>query len=235
MATVKATDWFKVQGWMVSDLRLSGWELVIFAIVYTFASSDACAYKGGIRLLMRWTGLSRNTVRECLRDLEKRGLIVAHRGDMDGVPSVSFTIGGGMGQPLTHTGQQLTHTGQPLTGDGSTTDPGMGQPLTPEHNKEHNKEHKKKSIKEDFDFLGALLGLGVTQKTATDWLAVRRKKGGVNTETAFNAVAREIAKSGKTAEECIALSAANSWIGFKAEYLKNETNNRYRIVTYGKQ
>ena len=73
-----------------------------------------------------------------------------------------------------------------------------------------------------FDFYKSLLSLGVTEQTAKDWMQVRKEKRAANTETAFRRIQQEIAKTGLTAEECIRLSAENSWQGFKAEWLQNK-------------
>lgn len=73
-----------------------------------------------------------------------------------------------------------------------------------------------------FDFYKALLAIGVQEQTAKDWMQVRKEKRAANTETAFRRIGQEIAKTGLTAEECIRLSAENSWQGFKAEWLQNK-------------
>jgi DNA-binding MarR family transcriptional regulator len=73
-----------------------------------------------------------------------------------------------------------------------------------------------------FDFYKSLLSIGVNEQTAKDWMQVRKEKRAANTETAFRRIQQEIAKTGLTAEECIRLSAENSWQGFKAEWLQNK-------------
>lgn len=76
-----------------------------------------------------------------------------------------------------------------------------------------------------FHFRTALIGLGVEPKTADDWLKVRKAKKGVNTETAFGAIEREIKKAieaGYSANACIVLAAEKSWVGFKFEWAQKE-------------
>lgn len=75
-----------------------------------------------------------------------------------------------------------------------------------------------------FDFLKAIVDLGVTLQTASDFMAVRKKKGAANTVTAFNQIKAEVTKAiagGATAEECIQMAAANSWQGFNYEWYCN--------------
>ena len=85
---------------------------------------------------------------------------------------------------------------------------------------------KGSSAKKKFDFKQALIAIGVTEQTATDWMAVRKAKGAANTETAFKGIHREILASGATAEECILLSVENSWRGFKAEWMANQQRSQ---------
>ena len=73
-----------------------------------------------------------------------------------------------------------------------------------------------------FDFYKALRELGVSQEVADAWMQVRKAKKAVNTEIAFNAIAKEIAKAGKPADTCIRLAVEKSWCGFKAEWLEND-------------
>ena len=79
-----------------------------------------------------------------------------------------------------------------------------------------------------FDFYKSLLDLGVEPDVADAWMQVRKAKKALNTEIAFKSIAAEIAKSGKTANECIRTAVIESWRGFKAEWLpenKTQANN----------
>lgn len=71
-----------------------------------------------------------------------------------------------------------------------------------------------------FDFKNEFLKIGVNEKIIIDWLKVRKLKKASNTETAFNAIKKEIELSGLTANMCIQKSAENGWSGFKAEWVK---------------
>lgn len=76
--------------------------------------------------------------------------------------------------------------------------------------------------REGFDFLEALVQLGVTRQVAEDWMKVRHTKRATNTETAFRNIAAEIAKSGRPADDCIRFVVERSWSGFKADWLLND-------------
>lgn len=68
-----------------------------------------------------------------------------------------------------------------------------------------------------------LLNLGVNEKIASDWLKVRRGKA-TNTETAFNAIKKEILKTKANPNDCISMAVKYSWKGFEAEWYFNKLN-----------
>ena len=87
MATVSSQDWFKIQGWMATELHLSGGELLAYALVHQFTRpKDGKVYTGGVPYLAKFTGKSINTARRYLQNLERKGLIKAECGTANGVP-----------------------------------------------------------------------------------------------------------------------------------------------------
>lgn len=80
MAKISDKDWFKIQGWMVNQLGLTGSELVAFALVFNLSRTEEGLYKGGIMYLAKWLGCCKDTARETLHSLEGKGLIHALRG-----------------------------------------------------------------------------------------------------------------------------------------------------------
>lgn len=65
----------KIMPFMVEELGLKGNELIIYAIIYSFSSSDCGRYSGGIEYLMQWTSLSKQGVINVLQSLRDKGLI----------------------------------------------------------------------------------------------------------------------------------------------------------------
>ena len=72
-----------------------------------------------------------------------------------------------------------------------------------------------------FDFRRSLLALGVSAEVADAWLQVRKGKRATNTQIAFEATAREIAKAGISADDCIRIAVERSWSGFSADWIKD--------------
>lgn len=89
--------------------------------------------------------------------------------------------------------------------------------------KQGNNIRPKEDIYTDRDFLAGLIALGVNPETADAWMVVRHKAKAVSTRVAFNGIAREVAKSGLPAEDCIRTAVERSWRGFKAEWLRRDT------------
>jgi hypothetical protein len=86
------------------------------------------------------------------------------------------------------------------------------------------------NVKENtFSFRSALLSLGVDSVLADEWLKVRKAKKAVNTETAFNALKREVEKSGLVANICIKIAVEKSWSGFNAEWINNTINQKKQV------
>ena len=68
-------EWFMVYGWMASQLKLSGNELLIYAIIYSFNMRDRllCASQDWIAAKC---GCSRKAVNEGIDRLVKKGLVL---------------------------------------------------------------------------------------------------------------------------------------------------------------
>lgn len=102
--------------------------------------------------------------------------------------------------------------------------------------KQDNKEKEiNKSIsKKKFNFKQALIDLGIDEHIVDDWLLVRKNKKATNSETAFNAIKKQIELSGASANDCITLSVEHSWAGFKAEWYNNIRSNDETLFNQNK-
>ena len=64
----------------------------------------------------------------------------------------------------------------------------------------------------------------MTAEVADAWLKVRHNKRASNTKIAFDGIAREIAKTGAPADDCIRMAVERSWQGFRADWY-NESSS----------
>ena len=64
-----------IQGWMRTDLKLSGNELIVYAIIYGFSQSKQGAFTGALQYLADWVGCSKRTVMRTLNRLVEEKFI----------------------------------------------------------------------------------------------------------------------------------------------------------------
>ena len=216
---VKDNTFVTIQGWMM-NLGLTLEETMIYAIIWQFSCNGKSTFVGDRAYLEEWVGKDKSTVRRYLRTLKKKGL-VDYDNPGNGKAFCNYCVTDAsvdriQNAPVPHTKCSGTANKMPR----STNDIIDNYIINPETISPGS-----------FDFYGALLEIGVTEQTATDWMTVRKKLKASNTLTAFKTLVSEIEKSGKTPEECVALSAANSWRGFKAEWLTDEKSPAPKVIS----
>ena len=70
---VREDNYFAVQGWMVTELKLKGNALMLYAIIYGFSQTTNTAFTGSVDYLCEWLGgVSRPTVINTLDNLVKQ-------------------------------------------------------------------------------------------------------------------------------------------------------------------
>lgn len=68
-------NYINIQGWMKTELGLTGQRLMVYAIVYGFCQDGESSYTGGLKYIMDWCGCCKNTARTILHELTEEGLI----------------------------------------------------------------------------------------------------------------------------------------------------------------
>ena len=64
-----------IQGWMRTELKLSGNELIVYAIIYGFSQNKQGKFTGSAQYLADWVGCTRRTVMTILNKLVEAKLI----------------------------------------------------------------------------------------------------------------------------------------------------------------
>lgn len=82
-----------------------------------------------------------------------------------------------------------------------------------------------------------LIGEGVDEQHAKDWMRVRKDKGAKTlTLTAWKTVKTEADAAGMTPAQAVKMSAENSWQGFKASWVQVATGrNKIRVTQLPRQ
>ena len=62
-------NYITIQGWMRTDLKLSGNELIVYAIIYGFSQNKQGEFTGSAQYLADWTGCSRRHIMRILSKL----------------------------------------------------------------------------------------------------------------------------------------------------------------------
>ena len=68
-------NYILIQGWMRSEMGLSGAALLVYATIYGFSQTGNCYYSGSIDYLAEWAGVQRRQVMRILKELTESGYI----------------------------------------------------------------------------------------------------------------------------------------------------------------
>ena len=82
---VNRENYISLQGWMITDLKLKGNELIIYACIYGFSQAENQVFSGSLQYLADWTNSTKQGVLKCLKSLVEKGLIVKKDNIINGV------------------------------------------------------------------------------------------------------------------------------------------------------
>lgn len=68
-------NYITIQGWMRTDLKLSGNELIVYAIIYGFSQNKQGEFTGSVQYLADWVGCTKRTVTTILRKFVDEELV----------------------------------------------------------------------------------------------------------------------------------------------------------------
>ena len=68
-------NYINIQGWMCSKLKLSGNELLIYALIYGFSQDGISEFRGSRSYICKWFNISLPTVDKALNSLVEKNLI----------------------------------------------------------------------------------------------------------------------------------------------------------------
>ena len=72
---VKRENYITIQGWMLTDLKLKGNELIIYSCIYGFSQAENQVFTGSLQYLADWTNSTKQGVSKCLKSLVEKGYI----------------------------------------------------------------------------------------------------------------------------------------------------------------
>ena len=74
-----------IQDWMISDLQLKGNELLTYALIYGFSQDGESEFKGSLKYISKFLGVSKSTAQRNLENLANRGVIEKRVEEISGV------------------------------------------------------------------------------------------------------------------------------------------------------
>ena len=72
---VQEENYIVIQGWMRTEMGLSGAALMVYATIYGFSQTGNCYFTGSIDYLAEWAGVKRRQVISILKNLTESGYI----------------------------------------------------------------------------------------------------------------------------------------------------------------
>ena len=87
---VKRENYITVQGFMLTDLKLKGNELLIYACIYGFSQTENQVFNGGLQYLADWVNSRKQSVIKCLKSSEEKGYIIKKEQYINGVKSCEY-------------------------------------------------------------------------------------------------------------------------------------------------
>jgi hypothetical protein len=200
------------------DYDLNMTEIVALAVIYGFCQDGKSDFHGSYGYLARKCKCSRQWAIELVSSLVKKGYLAKDIETINGVKICHLRTKIGSQESLLPVNKVDRGSQESLPGGSQESLPNI-------IDIENIDKRKNNPLISPFDFLKALRDLGVTEQLAREWMAVRKTKRLTNTRTAFDQIAREIAKTGRPATDCVRLAVENSWGGFRADWMKHETQH----------
>jgi DNA-binding Lrp family transcriptional regulator len=92
---MKNENYITIQGWMVNDLKLSGNELNLYALIYGFSQDGKSKFKGAMQYLSESLGISKQSLFELLKKLVKKDLIKKYESGSKGHKKCDYGVNHG--------------------------------------------------------------------------------------------------------------------------------------------
>lgn len=123
---------------MVTKLGLSGNKLIIFALIYGFCRDGESEFLGSINYICEWTGASRNTVLNTLKELVDDGLIEKRDYKVNNVKFCAYKTGSAVFAPQV----------EKMDEGGAIIEPNNTKDNTKEKKERENSEKDKKEFEQ---------------------------------------------------------------------------------------
>jgi DNA-binding MarR family transcriptional regulator len=89
---MRDNNFYTVHGWMINNLKLSGNELICYAVIYGFSQDQGSYFMGSLTYLKGWMNVSVPTVLKVLNSLVEKKLIAKREEIVDKVKRCYYQV-----------------------------------------------------------------------------------------------------------------------------------------------
>lgn len=82
---IDSKNFITIQGWMRSELNLSGNELIAYALIYGFSQDGESSFNGSSQYIADWCGIARDNALRLLKRMCEKGIITKKEEFISGV------------------------------------------------------------------------------------------------------------------------------------------------------
>lgn len=88
----KNTNTIVIQGWMINELKLSGNELILYALIYGFSQDGESEFYGSLNYVSTALNCSKPTVIKALNSLIDKNLIYKNQNSINGIVYSKYSV-----------------------------------------------------------------------------------------------------------------------------------------------
>lgn len=88
---ISRENFITIQGFMITDLKLKGNELIIYAVIYGFSQAENQTFSGSLQYLMDWANVTKQSVINSLKSLIEKGFIEKTEKVINGVKFCEYS------------------------------------------------------------------------------------------------------------------------------------------------
>lgn len=179
MAIIKNENFILIQGWMINNLKLSGNDLLVYAIIYGFTQDGEQWFEGSRSYLGEWCNSTKRGIQKNLQRLVENNLVLKKETFVNNVKFCKYKVnpkytprgGGNVGDVSQFTTGELSSPGAKFTpreqsspGGREQSSPGGGEQSSPYNididnidinNIDNNNDHFSNFSKNDRIFMNA--------------------------------------------------------------------------------
>ena len=85
-------NYYTVQGWMINRLKLSGNDLIVYAIIYGFSQDSKSKFKGSCQYLADSVGVSKRSIIRILQKLVEKGYLQKLKSGKNGLKCFDYRV-----------------------------------------------------------------------------------------------------------------------------------------------